>query len=168
MKRYFVLFGLFVVCGLSLQAQSNALYAQIERVPDGELTWIKLTVTNRSGSPIIITDMCRLSTQGREIGYSSSFVTAIANDKNGTSIGKSSNLSFLSFGNDSGAYLRNGESDVQVFLLHTKEISGFFSSAISERSIGSLQLKVHLIYKRFIPNGIATFVEDIYSNTLIM
>ncbi len=167
MKKFF-LSCLLLFTAFTLSAQKGNIQTKIEKVVDDNLTWIKLTITNRGNSPIIINDMCRLSKRGAEIGRSSSYVTAMAYDRNGRQLGNSNRLSFISFEKNNGIHLKKGESEVQVFLLKSEEISGFYAPNFPLKDVQSIQLKVFLSYVTFVPNGFLNSKEEISTNTLWM
>lgn len=168
MKRLFIFF-IFSLGILTSQAQQKAkIQTQIERIVDENITWIKLTITNKGNNSIMLNNMCRLSNLGNEIGRSDSYATAVVYDKDNKSIGFSNRLSFVSFDADNGVNLKKGDTEVQVFLLKTDEIPGFFAPSFSEKDIKSIELKVHLSYKIFVPNGIATAVQDLVSNRIFL
>lgn len=167
MKNLLISFILFFSI-ISLSAQKSSIQTRIEKVLDYNTTWIKLTITNRGDNPIIISDMCRLNSVGNEVGKSPSYVTALAYDRNGKQVGFSNRLNFISFNSNSGINLKKGESEVQVFLLKTDEITGFFANSFPEKNIYNLQLKIKLTYKTFVHNGIATTTEELLTNNLLL
>ncbi|MGC3976909.1 MAG: hypothetical protein QM751_00875 [Paludibacteraceae bacterium] len=164
--RFILIFIIFILQAFTISAQQGTVGTRIEKILDGNLTWIKLTLINKGNDPIIISDMCRLTEFGNEIGRSTSFATAMAYDESGSSIGNSNRLYFISFDKNSGTYLRREESEVQVFLLKNETIPGFFNKNVSEKDIKNLQLKIHLTYKIFVPNGIVTYTEEVVTNQI--
>lgn len=166
--RHFLLTFIFVWISIfSLSAQKRgAIQTRIELVPDNELTWIRLTITNNTDKPIMLNNMSKISNQGREVGTSASYAYAVAYDNSGKEIGFSNRLSFLSFDSNSGAYIPEGEKNIQVFLLEDNEIPGFFPQGFPWQKIKDLELKVHLTYKTFVPNGITTTTKDILTNRI--
>lgn len=165
MKKFFLSFALLFTV-FTLSAQKGLIQTKIEKVVDDNLTWIKLTITNRGNNPIIINDMCRVGARGSEIGRSTSYVTALAYDRDGRQLGNSNRLNFVSFEKNNGIHLKRGESEVQVFLLKSEEMSGFYAPSFPLKDIQTLRLKVFLSYITFVPNGFLSSKEEISTNVL--